>query len=188
MDEIWEDVVGWEGIYQVSSLGRVKRIKAGPSTFSGRILKPFSEKGYLLVSLYKNNKRSHYRIHRLVAIAFLGLPKEGQEINHKNGIKSFNWPENLEWVSPSENCLHAYWVLHSIVLASQVLDLQGEKNPNSKLRNKDIPLVQQLLREGKLSQEKIGKLFDVGRTTISAIKNGKSWAWLKAADNQVPQV
>lgn len=108
MKEVWKDIKGYEGIYQVSNLGRVKRIGVYKNQFkewgSNRILKYATDKeGYLQVALSSNGKSHTFKVHRLVSIAFIPNPKNLPQINHKNEIKSDNRVDNLEWCSPSYN-------------------------------------------------------------------------------------
>lgn len=101
MEEIWKDIEGYEGVYQVSNLGRVKRFE------TGRILKGVkNEYGYLLANLSKNNIRSTKRIHRLVAEAFIPNPQNKPEVNHIDENKLNNDITNLEWVTSKENLNH----------------------------------------------------------------------------------
>jgi len=103
--EIWKDVKGFEGIYQISNKGRLKSFKGDPS---GRILSNKNSKGdYLSVILCYGSKRRSTRIHRLVAEAFVPNPYNKPEVNHKDGNKQNNCAENLEWVSRLENARHA---------------------------------------------------------------------------------
>jgi hypothetical protein len=103
MGEIWKDIEGYEGLYQVSNLGRIKSLKRKRI----RILKLFHDKGgYIWVSLRKDNIGHRMYVHHLVAFAFIsGLSKE---INHKDGDKSNNNANNLEWSNRSKNMKHAY--------------------------------------------------------------------------------
>jgi hypothetical protein len=107
--EQWRPVVGHEGWYEVSDFGRVRRVKPAKGTVVGRILTPFVHRnGYHYLRLHDNGEIHEYRIHRLVLAAFCGPCPLGYETNHKNGIKSDNRAENLEWVTSSENSLHSW--------------------------------------------------------------------------------
>jgi hypothetical protein len=103
MNEIWKDVAGYEGIYLVSNLGRVMRVKNNKSL---RLIKTRS--GYLRCGLCKDSVQKLYAVHRLVATAFLPNPENKSQVNHINGNKEDNRMENLEWATPSENILHGY--------------------------------------------------------------------------------
>ena len=103
MEEIWKDVLGYEGIYQVSNLGMIKSLKCNKEI----ILKPVKNYfGYLQVTLSKEKTEKIFKIHRLVAIAFLG--QNDFSVNHINSDKTDNRLENLEYVSSRENNSHAW--------------------------------------------------------------------------------
>lgn len=114
MEEIWKDIEGYEGMYQVSNLGRVKSLSRRCSTHWGtrlvpeKILKPQEKEfGYLCVNLHKDSKSKEFSIHRLVAFAFVPNPSNKPDVNHNDGNKQNNYPENLEWVTNLENIQHA---------------------------------------------------------------------------------
>lgn len=115
--EIWKDIKNYEGLYQVSNLGRVKsldrKVKTGIKyndykIAKGKILKLNQKRnGYLTVDLSKENKVKTITVHRLVALNFIPNPKNKEEINHINCKKYDNRVENLEWVTSEENKEHA---------------------------------------------------------------------------------
>ena len=114
MKEIWKDIKGFEGRYQVSNLGRVCSFIANHNGKNDEVLCyhllkfAYDKGGYQKVSLTDSGKKKHYYlVHRLVASAFLGDP-EGMQINHKDGIKTHNYVENLEICDQSYNTIHAY--------------------------------------------------------------------------------
>ena len=116
MIEVWKDIRGYEGLYQVSSLGKVKSCEKMIFHFRGGLRKlkekerklVFDSDGYLVVDLYKEGKGKMNKVHRLVATAFIENTQNKKCVNHKNGIKSDNKVENLEWCTNSENQIHAF--------------------------------------------------------------------------------
>lgn len=103
--EIWKDIAGFEGYYQVSNHGNVKSFAWGKE----RILKPGRNSGgYLCVVLHAEGMRSTRTVHRLVMEAFVPNEEGKESINHKNGVKADNHLSNLEWATLSENMQHAY--------------------------------------------------------------------------------
>lgn len=117
MEEVWKDIEGYEGLYQVSNLGRVKsldrvimRKKQGAIFKKGTILKPMEYKGYQYVFLCKDNKQRSIKIHRLVAKAFLHNPDKLPEVNHKDENKQNNRVDNLEWCNHKYNMNYGTWI------------------------------------------------------------------------------
>jgi len=107
VNEEWKSVC--EGWYEVSNMGRVRRVRAGIGAIPGRLIKPcINEKGYCFFTATLDGRRSNPKIHRLVAEAFIGPRPDGMEINHLDGNKRNNAVTNLEYVTRSENYLHAY--------------------------------------------------------------------------------
>ena len=119
MEEIWKDIEGYEGYYQISSLGRVKSlarpryIKNYPQIFPERILKLHNTKhGYKQIRLSVHRDVKIFKVHRLVANAFIPNPENKPCVNHIDGKKDNNIIANLEWVTQSENSIHA--IIHNL--------------------------------------------------------------------------
>lgn len=105
-NEIWKPLVGYETEYLISSYGRLKSIKHGKSI----ILKPHinTRNGYVYYLVSKNGKSKNSRAHRLVALTFIPTNDTKLQVNHKDGNKTNNRVDNLEWCTQSENMIHAY--------------------------------------------------------------------------------
>lgn len=120
--------------------------------------------GYHFVPLRRDGDiKSQQSIHRLVAKAFIPNPLKRRYVNHKNGIKNDNRVSNLEWVTKSENALHA--------IANGLVTSFAETHPMAKLKNEDIPEI----RKNPLSYIKIGRIYGVSGTAIQHIKEGRTW-------------
>lgn len=102
MEEIWKDIQGYEGKYQVSNLGRVKSLRGN------KLLKLSERTGYLRVALTINYNCKFFSVHRLVAECFLPNINNLPQVNHKDGIKTNNNMLNLEWCTNKENVRHAW--------------------------------------------------------------------------------
>ena len=133
MQEIWKDIKGYEGLYQISNLGNVKSLKRNRFNYrlqrmiivnKEKLLKQsFDGKKYLFVTLQKHKSRKNYRIHRLVAESFIPNPNNLPQVNHIDGNKTNNCVSNLEW------CDGSYNVKESFRLG---LSKKGAVHPNSK--------------------------------------------------------
>ena len=100
MNEIWKDIDGYEGLYQVSNKGNVKSLKWGKE----RILRPVIDRyGYYYIMLYNDSVRKRFKLHRLVAQAFIPNPENKPQVNHKDENKLNNCVNNLEWSTAKEN-------------------------------------------------------------------------------------
>jgi len=109
--EIWKDIAGYEGLYQVSNLGRVKSLKrnhGNSQNLRDRILTlEIAKNGYHRTRLWIRQGVKRFSVHRLVAQAFISNPQQKPQVNHMDGNPRNNQASNLEWVTQSENALHA---------------------------------------------------------------------------------
>ena len=172
MKEIWKDVPGYEGMYRVSNLGRVKSLPRIKKAFKGvyyntkqRILKnDILPSGYYRVVLHKNSKAIKSFVHRLVARTFIPNPERKPEVNHKNGVKADNKADNLEWTTAKENTSHA-------AIAGLRKPAKGENHARHKLTWQDI----EEIRKSNKNQYKLAAEYGVKQGTISAIINHRTW-------------
>lgn len=168
MKEIWKPVVGYEGIYSVSTLGNVRRELHSRRAYAGRLLKIWTHKsGYLSCGLMKDRKLKHWKVHQIVAFAFLGPRPVGKEINHKDGNRTNNTPKNLEYITHQENVTHAY----KLGLRTA---LKGEKSNLATLSEDQVRAIR-VKRELGYSHRKIAEMFGVTRCCISSILAGRTW-------------
>ena len=171
--EEWRDIVGYEGLYQVSDSGMVKSVSRmashkayGLMRVDEKILKPCVLKsGYSSVVLSVQSKTKSLLVHRIVSAAFIPNPESKPHVNHKNGIKTDNRAINLEWCTRSENELHAF----RIGLKSHV----GEMHNQSKLTKEQVIEIRRGDKLLKTSQ--LAKNYSVTVQTIYDIRSGKSW-------------
>lgn len=127
----WKKVDGYN--YSISDDGRVRRI----GKEKDHSVRP-DQKGYLCVDLYKDGQRSTKKVHRLVAEAFIPNIDNKQQVNHKNGDKTNNSVENLEWTTPKENCRHDW----KNGLAHPSYSMTGRKNPNAGRKGKPFEIIE----------------------------------------------
>lgn len=153
INEIWRDVVGFEDFYEVSNLGNVRRKK------SKRLREINYAQIYPTITLSINGLHKTYRLHRIVAKAF--LPKiEGKEhVNHKNGNKRDNRADNLEWVTQAENNLHSYRELKRRSV------FEGKTPFNKKVVESDIDTYHKLNISG-MTTDMIGTKYGIDGSTI----------------------
>jgi hypothetical protein len=181
MTEEFRDIKDYEGFYRVSNLGRVTSLprvlqrsgRGGNMKVEGRIMVGSKRSGYKTVLLTKNKVIKNIYVHKLVAAAFVGMRPKKHDINHKNGIKTDNRVENLEYCTRSENNIHAIenglWKL-------------GQNCYNSVLTNEQVIEIKKVLKRTEAFRgmvPAIARRYKVKRKVICAIKNGKSWKHIK---------
>jgi hypothetical protein len=167
--EIWKSLEEFNGFYEVSNYGQVKRVKAGPATRIGRLIKMEVDRdGYYIANICIYNKRYKKKLHRLVAKAFLKNPLNLPEVNHKNGDKSDNSESNLEWSTNKDNVKHA---------CDNGLRALGENAPGAKLKEKDVLYIRKEYSPGKAKE--LALIFGVSKTQIFRIMRRKCWKELE---------
>lgn len=182
MKEIWKDISGYEGYYQVSNLGRVKSLERTiiQNYKCGKKLKRLKKSvvlkqqrctnGYLFVNLSKKNKRSIKLIHRLVAIHFIDNLENKPEVNHKDLNKKNNNFLNLEWCTPKENTNHYINKLN--------INKNGSNNNLSILNENQVYVISFLVIHTKTKLKDISKKFNISVSNIGYIKRRKTWSHL----------
>jgi predicted DNA-binding protein (UPF0251 family) len=173
-EETWRAAVGFEGVYEISSSGRVRRVLQKSGTQAGRILKPQYRDpgGYPSVVLYFEQKGRFRFLHHLVAEAFLGPRPPGKEINHKDGNKRNPNVLNLEYVSPSQNRKHA--VDTGLLYVPPERRARGQKIGVSKLDPEKIDAIRREHIEGT-HVITLARRYGVSRQTIWKITSGQTW-------------
>ena len=155
-EEEWRPIPGWEYEgYDISSCSRIRNRH-------GRILRQaISDRGYRFIVLCRNSRPRAFRVHRLLMHAFIGPCPDGMEVNHKNGIKTDNRLENLEYVTRSQQALHAY-----------ALGLSQPKNAKLSLEKADE--IRRRRREGE-SARALAREFGVSHSRIYQIALNHAW-------------
>jgi hypothetical protein len=134
------------------------------------ITERLNNKGYKIVNLSIDGKCKTFSVHRLIAQAYIPNPDNLPTINHKNGIKTDNRIENLEWVTFSENTTHA-------VATGLLMPAKGRGTKNGRFEDEDIKRIKELYSQG-LSQYKIAEMYNVTRGTIQQILNGHTYSYV----------
>lgn len=179
LEQMLKDIQEYKGRYAISDDGQVW------SYYSNKWLKQWNIKGcYKQVNFRLNGKLYKYSVHRLVAEAFIPNPENKPEVNHKDGNPSNNNVLNLEWVTGSENMLHAYQIGLSTITekhrraASEVGKITGKITAkiNNKLKRKltfeQAEEIRQIYKNNKISQRQLAKKYDVNQKTILNIVKG----------------
>lgn len=164
---VWRAISGWP--YEISSSGVLRHT-------SGRIRKVHPTGwGYPIAELWRGDggrgERKFVALHNLVAEHFLGPRPLEKEVNHKDGIKMHNCSANLEYMTRSENLYHAY---ATGLNKRENHSMPGERHPNAKLLDTDIPKIRTLAKQG-LTQKEIARRFSVCANTVGGILRADNW-------------
>lgn len=185
----WREVVGYEGLYEVSNDGAVKNLSFGPPG-KHRVEFPavFEDRdGYLRTGLRKDGVAKQVAIHALVAEAFIGVRPAGMTVNHKDGNKKNNSPSNLEYLTARDNALHA---VATGLIATGLRNgahtkphrvRKGENHGRSLISDAVVSQIKFALQHGGLSNLAVGFVFGVHPATISCIRTGRQWGHVEAA-------
>lgn len=174
----WKDIPGYEGIYQVDTNGQVKRLAGSRNCLKGRFLKPrMSAGGYLSVALSLHGRPKETGVHKCIALAFIGRPPStAHQVNHKDGNKLNNHPDNLEWVTASENIRHA-------VRTGLKVDKRGKERVHTVLTDENVMIIRQRFAAGE-RHHTLSKEFGVSASHIRDIAYGRKWTYLPVFDNK----
>jgi len=165
--EIWKPVLGFEGLYEVSNLGRVKSLARTKQNHSKMQVVPekilvISMTNYPSLSLWKDGKLTVKKVHRIVAESWICNPHSKPEVNHIDANRTNNKVENLEWVTRAENVKHA---------TDNFLPVRGAAHPSAVLTDSQVEQIRTM--SGK--QKDIASMFCISQSNVSTIKNYVSW-------------
>ena len=160
MTEQWRPIPGFDGLYEASDQGRIKRVAGGRGAKPGRILRPKNHTGgYKTVTLSKNSEYYQWLVHRLVCAAFLGPAPQGVTVNHKDGDRANNRLDNLEYVSYKENEHHAQYMLRT----------------KGKLSEAQVVKIRERYASSTVSQKQLAQEYSVHQQQINLIVRGLCW-------------
>lgn len=184
--EVWKDIKGYEGVYQVSNYGNLRSLTRTIDDKNGKIkiIKGKSLKasttsyGYKSVVFRNGLNKENLRVHRLVAQAFIENKDNKPYVNHLDGNKANNRVDNLEWCTNSENMKHAFGTgLKEPSNPNKNGLTQGSKHHKSKLTEKDVIFIgsNSKANGGFMKNTELAEKFGVTKVTIGYVVNNKIW-------------
>ena len=176
-DEIWKDVPGYVGYYEVSNFGNIRSIDRYVDNFKGEkalrvgqtMKQVTTEHGYKRVSLRMGTTKTNFRVHRLVAEAFIPNPHKKKQVNHKDSNRTNNVVENLEWVTHRENMKHAK---DNNRFTNQS---KGSNHHKATITEDTVRAMRKLYAEGNYTQKQIAEEFSVHLSKAKHILAGRTW-------------
>lgn len=189
--EIWKDIKRYEGLYQISDLGRIKTLdkkvrnkirgKWGYSIRKEKVMKIKITKrkgaeGYHEITLRKNGKPTSFMVHRLVGLNFIPNPDNKEEVNHKFGIRGDNRASQLEWMTKKENMKHAFdrgsW-------SNMDNPVKGVLCKWAKLTDEKVIKIRDEYELGKISTRKLAEKYNISHSIMWGVVTRKRWAHVK---------
>lgn len=176
MQETWKPVLGYEGHYEVSDLGRVRSTDTRINLASGRtrvrkgrvLAEQWTNRRYASISLARDGETNGARVHRLAAVAFVENPNSADEVNHIDGDRRNNAASNLEWVTRAQNNDHA-------ISSGLKIAVKGVAHGMARLSEETVLAIRAKHSQGT-SMYRLAKNYGVSIQTISAIVNRRSWS------------
>lgn len=176
--EIWRDIIGYEGLYMVSSFGRVKSLDryvnhypSGKMIQKGDVIKAqINKRGYESLKLSRGGKSIRFLVHRLVLIAFIPNPENKEQVNHIDCNKRNNYLENLEWSTQSENMRHSF--------DNNLHNKAGDNHPSHKLSGEQVIEIRKNNTPRTKRLIDIAEEYNVSFYCISDLLRGKTWSHL----------
>jgi hypothetical protein len=168
-NEDWTKLEGYSENHLINRNGQIKSLSR-KNMRTEKILKPgLGGNGYYTVTI---NGKTHL-VHRLIATTYIPNPLKLPQVNHKNGVKTDNRIDNLEWVTAEQNIQHSFQVIGRKYISPKVRSSKAKKKLNERQVIK--------IRYGHtmLKHKDIAAIYDIDESTVSDIRRGKSWAWLK---------
>lgn len=181
-DEIWKDVVGYEGMYQVSNMGRVLSIERDTTRIcstrkdsvfhvkGGYVYMHDNQHGYVVCNLSKDKKSKSFSVHRLVAIAFIPNPNGYREVNHIDGNKLNNRSDNLEWCTRQQNIRHSFdmGLNHGFL---------GTDHSKCRFTEQDVYAIREMW-DNKMKSRAIAEKYECSISAIEHIGRRRLWKHL----------
>lgn len=178
--EIWEDIKGYEGVYQMSNLFRFRSLDKevtcannNKRVSKGKIMQTKRVNNYNKLEVSEFNKKKTLRVHRIIAEKYCHNHENKKYVNHIDGIKNHFHPLNLEWCTFSENNIHA-------LKTGLRIPAKGEKNSRSKLTERQVKFIKGALQSDAFTIRMIALMTGVRELAIAQIKKNKTWrhvAW-----------